>query len=258
MKFWPTDAFRRGVASAIAVFLVFCGAVGYLLEKADKLKDERIATLDQRAETLDTQLSDLLDQKWREKYEAEHLQVVTLTEEVSLMSKRYKAQIEELNAKLETVQTPDIASLVSSNAQLKYDNEVLEGKLRLANTELSLLREFHIESVPTFSPASGALDTAATQILGQKEIVVKRGHGWSSSDGVATFGVEGINFTRARRGISSTYFANVKVFGERQVAQAGSSYSKEIDGKSHRITVTGISTTDQTVSIVYVGPEPGG
>lgn len=172
------------------------------------------------------------------------------------MDKRYKAQIEELNAKLKSVQSPDIASLVSSNAQLKYDNEVLEEKLRLANTELSRLREVHIEPPGAFSP-SGNLDDLASRLRDLDVVSVKRGEAWSSPDGVATFGVVGINVNQARLGRSATHYADVKVFGEPQKAEAGSPYSKQIDGKTYRITVISINANDQTVSIMYVGPEPG-
>lgn len=263
MKFWPTDAFRSGVASAIAVCVVFCGAAAYLVDLTWKLYDGQIAARDQQlsdmttqAESLDSQLSALLDEKWREKYEAEHLQTVTLREEVSLINERYRAQIEELNARLETVESPDIAALVSNNAQLKNEKEVSEEKLRLANSELRQLREIHVESQSVHS-TSGSADGNALQISAQNEFIVKRGQGWTSPDGVATFGVEGINFTRAIRGRSATYNADVKVFGESQKAEPGSTYSKEIDGNSYRISVTGISTTDQTVSIAYTSTKQG-
>ncbi|GMW02161.1 MAG: hypothetical protein AMXMBFR84_32970 [Candidatus Hydrogenedentota bacterium] len=260
MGLWPSDAFKKGVASSIVVFALIVGVALYFIDQIYKLKDEQrqmieteLTNMTTRADDLSQQLAELISQKWREKYEAERLQVETLSEEASLIRKQYEDQIKELTAGFKGTAQPDTASLISGIAQLRREKEILVEKLELANSELSRLREIYTKSPSLFLP-SGGLEAATKSIHGTNSIEVKRGEGWSSPDGIVTFGVEGISVNRARPGISASHNADVKVFGERQKAQAGSTFSKEIEGQVYRVNVIGINATDQTVTIVYAGP----
>lgn len=116
-----------------------------------------VAELTIRVDSTEKSLTRLQNQKWRQKYEAEHLQLITVQEEYALSTRRYKGQVNDLTATINNTggPSPDVDSIIAENIQLKDEYIFVGEKLRLAETELEQLREFY--SNTTGTPAEDPL-----------------------------------------------------------------------------------------------------